>query len=140
MNILAKRSPLSLSFRVYSRCLAFCILKRIKLIDGIYTTNDDLESTSNFSTSPGRFNPSESGEQLVFNQQLKQAAYQYNLIFQTKVFKSVEGLEDISKRVSEYLKQIERNNEDENHFNLAGIILLNADLMRMLFKDKYFLF
>ena len=138
-----------MKFRVYTRCLAFCILKKIKLFEGVYTVNDDLgTSESSFSASPGRFNynnnnknPSnESGAQLVFNQQYKQAAYQYHLLFQTKSYTSVGELVEIGALVNGYLKNVDSGKNLSGHYNLSGLIELSKELEKILFKDKYFLF
>ena len=76
LNILAKKSPFSLSFRIYARCLALCLLRRIKPLDGSYAVNDedddDAAPETALSTSPSRFSASESGQQLLFKQQFKQ--------------------------------------------------------------------
>ncbi len=137
LSILSQKSPFSFKFRVYCRCLAVGILKKINLLDGIYTLNNvnDTEGMANFSVSPGRFNPSETNRQLIFNQQLKQAAYQYHLIFQNKSYASnVRNLIEIGALVNQYLE-----NKEEIKFGLSRLIEFNKEIERILFHDNYYL-
>ena len=124
-----------MAFRVYVRCLALCILRRIKLVDGAYTVNEEADSESTLSTSPSRFNPGETGQQVLFNQQFKQASYQYHLLFQTKTYSAVSELREIGSIVDAFLK--EANSE---HYNLAGLIQLSKSLSKCLFGHKFYLF
>lgn len=112
------------------------MLRRIKLVDGAYTVNEEeADSESNLSTSPSRFNPGESGQQVIFNQQFKQASYQYHLLFQTKTYSAVGELRQVGSIVGAFLK--EANTE---HYNLAGLIKLSKSLSKCLFGHKFYLF
>lgn len=108
-------------------------------MDGSYAANNDQapESNANFSASPVRFNPSETNQQLLFNQQLKQAAYQYHLIYQTKAYVSdVNNLAEISALIDSYLANLNEN----KYLALPGLIELNKEIEKILFPDKYFLY
>lgn len=112
------------------------MLRRIKLVDGAYTMNEkEADSESTLSTSPSRFNPGETGQQVLFNQQFKQASYQYHLMFQTKTYSTISELRQVGSVVGAFLK--EANTE---HYNLAGLIKLSKSLSKCLFGHKFYLF
>jgi hypothetical protein len=224
LNILAKRSPYSIEFRFFSRCMAICILKQIVIVnepadnvrpskesllavssnalfpklqepslsietddsftnylykirmshnDTIMIGSNELGSqndpnlkrlhispkastsssppkdvSSHFSTSlPNTssnpiFNsyshqPSKVSSILAkFNQQFKQAAYQFHLLFQNKAYASQPILIELANYVNQNLQAPAQ----APYFCLPQVYNMSKHICAKLYKEKYYLF
>ena len=129
LNILAKKSLFSIEFRAYCRCLANCLLKKVKLVNGVYRINEEADSmASGLATA--------STEQLMFGQLCKQAAYQYHLIFQIKTYSNMHELTKLNALMCEYLERP----TPSAHFSLTHIDELSTSLCKQLFQEKHFFY
>lgn len=197
LNILAKKSPYSITFRFFARCMAICLLKQVmivneeekttqqntlfpKLIDDSHqtsvtlrpkwvykirmssadghgsssrgnfdNTSTNLLSTSLPSTSPLVMSPMSQHLQQQqqnqptselhnsYGQLLKQAAYQFHLVFQTKAYSNTPGLVDLANRVNQSLQSSSANSM---HFCLPQCLNMSKHLCAHLFNDKFYLF
>jgi hypothetical protein len=140
INILAKKSPFSVQFRLFARCLSVSILKKLRLVDGMYMFNQ-MSSELMLSSSPAKSPTNSSDQVVVLHQKYKQAAYQFHLIFQTKCYSSDATLIDAATYVSEYLQNtLHSSKSDEKCACLTEILDLSKYLCKSLFADKYYLF
>ena len=136
INILAKKSPFSVQFRIFARCMSVSILKKLRLVDGMYMFSQ-LSSEAILSSSP----TNSADQTAVLYQKYKQAAYQFHLIFQTKCYSSVAALIDAATYVSQYLQNtLHSSSADEKCACLTEILDLSRYLCKSLFVDKYYLF
>jgi hypothetical protein len=141
INILAKKSPFSVQFRLFSRCMSVSILKKLRLVDGFYALNQSND-TLLLSSSPATKTPSNTTDlSSILYQKYKQAAYQFHLIFQTKSYSSDANLIEAATYVSQYLQNtLHSSTNDDKCVCLTEILDLSKYLNKCLFKDKYYLF
>lgn len=137
INILAKKSPFSVQFRLFARCMSVAILKKLRLVDGSYSLHY-ASSESVLSSSPVKQVASNDSAS-VLHQRYKQSAYQFHLIFQTKCYSSEVGLIDVATYVSDYL-QSNAQSTDNKSMRLVEILDLSKYLCKSLFADKFYLF
>lgn len=178
INILAKKSPYSIKFRFYTRCMAICIIKQVMIVDdgdcsnkpGLFPTLSNksgpkwvykvrlsgsdghhsggrnisgvqFENSANnhLSTSMPNSSPLTSTSELhnVYAPLLKQAAYQFHLIFQTKSYSTVPGLVDLANGVNQSLQNTAAGSV---HFCLPQCLNMSKHLCAQLFNDKFYLF
>ncbi len=139
LSILAKKSPFSIEFRAYARCLSVILLKKIKQSNGVFSINND-ETNTNRNLSPPLSPTADAAAvagDLAFNQQHKQAAYQFHLMFQTKSYTAIPELSHLENFINQYLNDSTLSGE---HFSLEKICEINMYLCKNLFKQKYYLF
>jgi hypothetical protein len=74
----------------------------------------------------------------TLNQLLKQAAYQFHLIFQTKAYNGNVEMIELANHVNEHLQQSTSNSKAQ-HFCLPQCLNMGKYLTAKLFYDKYYL-
>jgi hypothetical protein len=181
-NILAKKSPFSVNFRFYAKCMSICLMKQIVLNrnepsvsngvlfpdlstitttatttksswtyrvrmsnqDKFYNDNDLLESESESSSpvnhhiSSSLPNPSfmPTSQLNSFNQKFKQAAYQFHLIFQNKLYSCNAVLIELANLVN---RNLQNSIDAQSEFCLPQVYATSRHLCSHLFKEKYYL-
>ena len=96
-----------------------------------------LPSTSNLSP-PGKstVKSNMSPMQVAYNEQFKQAAYQFHLLFQNKAYTSNVIMFELANHINQQLQ----NAQSSQHFCLPQVYNLSRFLCSKLFKDKFYLF
>lgn len=98
-----------------------------------------LPSTSPIATSPLSSSMASQMSELhnSYDPLLKQAAYQFHLIFQTKAYSNTPGLVDLANRVNQSLQG---SSASSMHFCLPQCLNMSKHLCAHLFSDKFYLF
>lgn len=80
----------------------------------------------------------------VYNQHLKQAAYQFHLIYQTKAYTSQSNINELLNYVNQHLNLSSNSSpsssSNSEYFCLPQCFNMSVHLCAQLFKDKFYLF